>query len=101
MRQQVAFSTRRFWGSTNKGKIKIANQRMSEGKESCPVFVTWETQTTVIPPITCGQIKYLLRNININTPFGRVLEISARFVQDLKFYHNMTNKGLIYNKKYS
>ena len=82
--------------------LKMANQRMSEGKESCPVYVTWQTQTgTNIPPIQCGQIKYLLRHITIYTPFGKVLELSARYLQDLKFYHNITSRGLTYKKKYS
>lgn len=82
--------------------LKIANQRISEGKQSCPVYVNWETQSgTNILPINCGQIKYLLKHINFNTPFGKVLELSAKYLQDLKYYHNLTNKGLIYKKKYN
>ena len=82
--------------------LKIANQRMSEGKDSCPVYVTWQTQPgTNILPIRCGQIKYLLRYITIYTPFGKVLELSTIYLQDLKFYHNITNRGLTYKKKYS
>jgi len=82
--------------------LKMANQRISEGKDSCPVYVTWTIQTgSKILPINNGQVRYLLKTISINTPFGKVLELSAKYLQDLKYYHNKRTNGLIYNKKYT
>jgi hypothetical protein len=82
--------------------LKMTNQRVSEGKESCPVYVTWQTQYgSKILPINNGQVRYLLKTISMNTPFGRVLELSAQYLQDLKYYHNKRRNGLIYNKKYT
>ena len=82
--------------------LKMASQRISEGKESCPVYVTWTTQAgSNILPINNGQVRYLLKTISMNTPFGRVLELSAQYLQDLKYYHNKTKNGLIYKKKYT
>lgn len=82
--------------------LKMTNQRISEGKESCSVNVTWQTQSgSKILPINNGQVRYLLKTISINTPFGRVLELSAQYLQDLKYHHNKTRNGLIYKKKYT
>ena len=83
-------------------QLKIANQRTSEGKETCNVNVRWETQgNQTILPIGCLQIRYLLSIINVNNPFGRVVELSARYLQDLKFYNNSLKTGFSYKKKFT
>tara|TARA_B100001248_G_C27356198_1_gene443942 strand:- start:287 stop:679 length:393 start_codon:yes stop_codon:yes gene_type:complete len=83
-------------------RLKIANQRVSEGKETCPVRITWTPQNnTNIPAIVCLQIRYLLSVINPTNPFGKVLELSAQYLQDLKFYNNFSRNGLVYKKKFT
>ena len=83
-------------------QLKIANQRTSEGKETCAVGITWAPQKGAkILPIGCLQIRYLLSVINVNNPFGRILELSARYLQDLKFYNNSLKTGFSYKKKFS
>ena len=83
-------------------QLKIANQRTSEGKETCNVKVRWETQGNHnVLPIGCLQIRYLLSIINVNNPFGRVVELSARYLQDLKFYNNSLKTGFSYKKKFT
>tara|TARA_R110001592_G_C12854403_1_gene722158 strand:- start:47 stop:445 length:399 start_codon:yes stop_codon:yes gene_type:complete len=83
-------------------QLKIANQRTSEGKETCNVKVRWETQGNhTILPVGCLQIRYLLSIINVNNPFGRVVELSARYLQDLKFYNNSSKTGFSYKKKFT
>ena len=83
-------------------RLKIANQRVSEGKETCAVRITWTARnSTNIPPIACLQIRYLLSVINPTNPFGRVVELSARYLQDLKFYNNFSRNGLVYKKRFT
>lgn len=83
-------------------QLKMANQRVSEGKESCPVRISWEPQKNAkISPIACLQVRYLLSVINVTNPFGRVLELSARYLQDLKFYNNSLKTGFSYKRKFS
>ena len=83
-------------------KLKMANQRVSEGKETCAVRISWEPQEgATILPIACLQIRYLLSVINITNPFGRVLELSGRYLQDLKFYNNSLKTGFSYRRKFS
>ena len=82
-------------------RLKIANQRVSEGKETCPVRITWTAQnSTNISPIAHLQIRYLLSVINPTNPFGKVVNLSARYLQDLKFYNNAIRNGLIYKKRF-
>lgn len=83
-------------------QLKIANQRTSEGKETCAVGITWGPQKGAkIQPIGCLQIRYLLSVINVNNPFGRVVELSARYLQDLKFYNNSLKTGFSYKRKFT
>ena len=83
-------------------RLKIANQRVSEGKETCAVRITWAAQNnTNIPPISYLQIRYLLSVINPTTPFGKVVELSARYLQDLKFYNNSIRNGYVYKKRFT
>ena len=79
-------------------QLLSSNQRISEGKDTCLVYVTWKSNLkyTSIPGITCGQVKYLLRNIKINQDFGKVVELSCRYLQALKFTHNMKSNNLFY-----
>tara|TARA_Y100000590_G_C15226757_1_gene828456 strand:- start:51 stop:419 length:369 start_codon:yes stop_codon:yes gene_type:complete len=81
-------------------QLKISNQRMSEGKDACFIPITWTAQET-IPPISCCQARYLLKMINVNNPFGKIVELSCAYLQDLKFNFNFTRKGLIYKKKFN
>jgi len=79
-------------------QLLLSNQRVSEGKDTCPVNVTWKIDSSyVIPGINCGQVKYLLRNMKKNQDFGKVVELSCRYLQALKFTHNMKSKNLVYN----
>ena len=83
-------------------RLKIANQRISEGKTTCNVYVNWETQGNLkLERIEHLKIRYLLTIININTPFGRVLNLSAKYLQDLKFFNNFNMNGLTYKRKYT
>ena len=79
-------------------KLLVSNQRISEGKDTCPVYVNWESNPkySSIPGITCGQVKYLLRYMKINENFGKVVELSCRYLQALKFTHNMKANNLVY-----
>ena len=79
-------------------QLLVSSQRISEGKETCPVYVTWVSNSAYssIPGITCGQVKYLLRNIRINQDFGKVVELSCRYLQAVKFTHNMKANNLVY-----
>lgn len=81
-------------------RLKIANQRISEGKQSCAVRINWASKETV-PAFNCLQIRALLSVINVNSPFGKVLELSARYLQDLKFYNNFSRNGLVYKKRFT
>lgn len=83
-------------------RLKMANQRISEGKNTCNVYVNWETQGNLkLERIEHLKIRYLLTIININTPFGRVLNLSAKYLQDLKFFNNSNMNGLTYKRKYT
>lgn len=79
-------------------QLLVSNQRISEGKQTCPVYVNWESNLAYssIPGITCGQVKYLLRNMKINQEFGKVVELSCRYLQAVKFTHNMKANNLVY-----
>tara|TARA_Y100000389_G_C17428526_1_gene501085 strand:- start:1274 stop:1669 length:396 start_codon:yes stop_codon:yes gene_type:complete len=79
-------------------KLLVSNQRISEGKDTCPVYVNWDSNPAYssIPGITCGQVKYLLRNMRIDQDFGKVVELSCRYLQALKFTHNMKANNLVY-----
>jgi hypothetical protein len=82
-------------------QLKIANQRVSEGKDTCPVYINWAVQGGVkVAPVTCLQSRYLLSVLNVNNPFGRIVELSARYLQDLKYHNNLSRNGLIYNKQF-
>jgi hypothetical protein len=82
-------------------QLKMANQRVSEGKDTCPVYINWAVQGGVkVAPVTCLQSRYLLSVLNVNNPFGRIVELSARYLQDLKYHNNLSRNGLIYNKQF-
>jgi hypothetical protein len=82
-------------------QLKMANQRVSEGKDTCPVWINWVVQGGVkVAPVTCLQSRYLLSVLNVNNPFGRIVELSARYLQDLKYHNNLSRNGLIYNKQF-
>lgn len=79
-------------------QLLLSNQRISEGKQTCPVYVTWVSNSNYssIPGITCGQVKYLLRYMRIDRDFGKVVELSCRYLQAVKFTHNMKANNLVY-----
>lgn len=80
-------------------KLKIANQLLSDGKECCPVKINW-TPYKSVPSFVCLNIRRLLVSIHPNTPFGKVLKLSIKYLQDFKFFNHYNTLGLVYNKKY-
>lgn len=81
-------------------ELKSSNQKVSEGKDACPVYITWETDIS-IPPINCRQCRYLLSLISQKKDFGRIVDLSCLYLQDIKMNFNFTRKGLIYKRKFS
>jgi hypothetical protein len=81
-------------------ELKSSNQKVSEGKDACPVYITWETDIS-IPSINCRQSRYLLTLISEKKDFGRIVELSCLYLQDIKMNFNFTRKGLIYQRKFS
>ena len=83
-------------------QLKMANQRVSEGKDTCPVRINWAVQGNVsVAHVTCMQTRYLLSVLNVNNPFGRIVELSARYLQDLKYANNLSRNGLVYNPRFT
>lgn len=80
-------------------QLKHSNQKLSEGKISCPVYITWTTDVK-IPPINSGQARYLLKLISFKTYFGRLVELSNLYLQELKFDFTFKSKGLQYHTKF-
>lgn len=81
-------------------QLKLSNQTLSEGKTPCPVYVSWTTDVS-IPPINYGQGRYLLKLISLKIYFGKLVELSHLYLQDLKFTFEFKRKGLQYRSKFT
>lgn len=81
-------------------QLKLSNQKLSEGKTPCPVYVLWNTDVA-IPPINYGQGRYLLKLISFKKDFGKLVELSHLYLQELKFSFMFKRKGLQYNTKFT
>ena len=64
-------------------------------------IVNFYSELKSLPSINCRQSRYLLTLISEKKDFGRIVELSCLYLQDIKMNFNFTRKGLIYQRKFS